>query len=506
MKKLREKIIPIVSIIWCSIVIIDQLVGDQFGLSSIYEDWATMTIITSGLFIILFGIRLVPDSQTRNRLTGLLLVLSVATFIAGLIYEDRTYISSQATSALFILLCIHGLFYERDEKPLARFALKFIVYLVSNIALIVYFIDPMELYAFPGFETVSWNTAVGFLLYSSTLLTGYHDILMERKDLPEDFSLISNRFVEIWFTISFYFPVFIIGLISVLYFLGLLSTKTGMALGLLFVCLIPFPLTYFIYTQTMKWSSEMYQKNRKLIQREQDLRFHNELLRDFAQITSHNLRGPIVGLNNMTELVESENISEERREHGYQLINQNLSKLTSTVDNLADFHNLIREGEVQYSTCNIESYVRSAVSVCQAEFGLADEAISISFNLVSPTIEYPENYFKNLIQNLITNSFKYRNEDRQLILSVSSKEIDHGGAELKIRDNGLGMNLEYFGNKIFKFGSTYHEEESQGIGLFIVKNQLARLGDSISVRSNEDEFTEFIIQLNRNGKKELGYR
>jgi sensor histidine kinase regulating citrate/malate metabolism len=101
---------------------------------------------------------------------------------------------------------------------------------------------------------------------------------------------------------------------------------------------------------------------------------------------------------------------------------------------------------------------------------------------------------------------KYRSKDRPLILQITTHELNSQGTELIFRDNGMGMNLEYFRNKIFKFGTSYHNlEESNGTGLFIVKSQLTRLNDSIDVKSEEGEFTEFLINLNKDGKKELGY-
>lgn len=135
-----------------------------------------------------------------------------------------------------------------------------------------------------------------------------------------------------------------------------------------------------------------------------------------------------------------------------------------------------------------------------------DQNLVTEFFLTVEDVEYPRIYLTNLLYNLVSNSFKYRKKEGPLLLVISSKDLGNGEVGLTYRDNGLGMDLKYFKKYIFKFGNSYHNfENSKGVGLFIVKNQLARLGDSIDLDSKENLFTEFKIKLNLHGKKELGY-
>jgi len=201
-----------------------------------------------------------------------------------------------------------------------------------------------------------------------------------------------------------------------------------------------------------------------------------------------------------------EDLLEDRKDQINKLIYDKLVSLFTTVDNLAEFYNMIRMGEIKYQECDIKLFFEKAVTVSKNNYDLEDINIKVEFDLASPTIQYPQIYFENLVYNLVSNSMKYRSKDRPLILQITTHELNSQGTELIFRDNGMGMNLEYFRNKIFKFGTSYHNlEESNGTGLFIVKSQLTRLNDSIDVKSEEGEFTEFLINLNKDGKKELGY-
>ena len=80
-----------------------------------------------------------------------------------------------------------------------------------------------------------------------------------------------------------------------------------------------------------------------------------------------------------------------------------------------------------------------------------------------------------------------------IINAVKSKE----GVLLSISDNGLGIDLEKYGDKIFGMYKTFHnKEDSKGFGLYLVKNQIEAMGGSITVQSDVDRGTTFNVYFN----------
>ena len=118
------------------------------------------------------------------------------------------------------------------------------------------------------------------------------------------------------------------------------------------------------------------------------------------------------------------------------------------------------------------------------------------------TVRVDEMHFTNVIFNLLDNAVKYRREDVPLRLIVSTRDITQHGEErieITIHDNGIGMKREDL-KKIFeKFyrvsTGNRHDVKGFGLGLAYVKKMVGELGGDISVESELNVGTKFIITL-----------
>jgi signal transduction histidine kinase len=100
--------------------------------------------------------------------------------------------------------------------------------------------------------------------------------------------------------------------------------------------------------------------------------------------------------------------------------------------------------------------------------------------------------------NLISNAIRYRSSERKPYVRASAK-ISYDEVELLIEDNGLGINLDRFGNQVFEMYKTFHQHpESRGIGLFITKSQIESMGGTIAVQSSPNVGSTFSVKWPRN--------
>ncbi|WP_047551085.1 ATP-binding protein [Psychroserpens sp. Hel_I_66] len=108
-----------------------------------------------------------------------------------------------------------------------------------------------------------------------------------------------------------------------------------------------------------------------------------------------------------------------------------------------------------------------------------------------------EAYLDSILLNFITNAIKYREEERQSFIEINATEKD-AFVVITFEDNGLGIDLNENGKKLFKLNSTFHKKkDSRGIGLFITKNHIESMGGKIQVSSKVGVGTRFTVFLRK---------
>ncbi len=81
------------------------------------------------------------------------------------------------------------------------------------------------------------------------------------------------------------------------------------------------------------------------------------------------------------------------------------------------------------------------------------------------------------------------------IVTLDCYKEDHFTV-LQVKDNGLGIDLKKYGDKLFGMYKTFHgNKDARGIGLFICKNQIETMGGKIEVESELDIGTTFKIYI-----------
>ena len=104
-------------------------------------------------------------------------------------------------------------------------------------------------------------------------------------------------------------------------------------------------------------------------------------------------------------------------------------------------------------------------------------------------------FINSILYNLIGNSIKFRARGRQPIIEISS-QMDGERAKISVKDNGIGMDVDKYKDEIFRMYKRFNEHtEGKGLGLYLVKLQTDAIAGEISVKSNVNEGTEFVISV-----------
>lgn len=221
-------------------------------------------------------------------------------------------------------------------------------------------------------------------------------------------------------------------------------------------------------------------------------------LEEFCHIIAHNMRAPLSNLLLLNDLVQKCSDTEEQ----LMLIEKQkpvLDFLQETFDELVDAAQTRTDHQVKKNDVNLEKALLKAKELLEGEIHESKATITADFTQVS-TISYPSNYINSIMFNLLSNALKYRSPHRFPEVNVRT-EIKNDWIYLIVTDNGLGIDLDRYGSKVFKLRKTFHNHpRAKGFGLFITKTQIEAMGGSIHLQSKPGEGSSFIIKICKKGK------
>lgn len=217
----------------------------------------------------------------------------------------------------------------------------------------------------------------------------------------------------------------------------------------------------------------------------------NEELQQFAYITSHNLRAPIVNLDTLLGFYDPTKADTSDN-------NEIFNKIVTSVDQLkSSLNDLVKLVDIKESKVFATTEIRFLDVLNQVKRALdtqiAAEQAELTYDFEeAPTVIFEASILESILQNLITNALKYRREVPLKICIKTAKTEGH--ILLTVKDNGIGMDLEVMGSKLFGMYQRFHDaKEGKGLGLYIVKSQMESMGGKIEVDSAVNKGTTFIV-------------
>jgi PAS domain S-box-containing protein len=224
----------------------------------------------------------------------------------------------------------------------------------------------------------------------------------------------------------------------------------------------------------------------------------NEELARFAQVASHDLQEPLRMVASYTQLIA-------KRYKG-RLDADADEFIAYAVDGSNRMQRLIQD-LLAYSRAGHDEQPLRAI---KSEGALKDALKSLRATIEEnqavvtydplPTVTTDSTLLTQIFQNLVGNAIKYRGLE---VPCIHVSAIDNGGTEwiFSVRDNGLGIEPQYFERIFVLFQRLHAREEFQGtgIGLAICKKMIARLGGRIWVESQITKGSTFRFTLPAGG-------
>ncbi len=223
----------------------------------------------------------------------------------------------------------------------------------------------------------------------------------------------------------------------------------------------------------------------------------NEQLQNFTYMMSHNIRSHSSNLSSIAAaLIDKQN--DDKRKELHDMLMDSTEKLDETIRNLNEIISINSSTRKQFEKCDLKILVSEIVQ--SFDHKLNEEGIHIEVNIPEAHQVYAiSSYLKSIIQNLIENAIRFRSQDKRKKLIKISSRSDSRNDIISISDNGIGIDLDRYGKKLFRMYQTFHYNKlSRGYGLYVTKNQMESMNGSIEVESTVSEGTTFTLYFKKN--------
>jgi signal transduction histidine kinase len=224
----------------------------------------------------------------------------------------------------------------------------------------------------------------------------------------------------------------------------------------------------------------------------EELQQRNQELDHYVYKVSHDLRSPLCSIKGLLNLAEYETdaaaILVYNRMIGEQINRSdefiqsilNHSKMLNSADNreAIDFEAVLRQGfeDMQY----VKGYARLQRRVrLDQQVPFYGDPFRISL----------------ILRNFISNAIKYQNPEAETSYVQFAIAVDAHQARITITDNGIGVEEGFVPHLFDMFFRATEKAEGSGLGLYIVKQAIQRIGGFIAVTSQFGAGTEFVITL-----------
>ena len=246
-------------------------------------------------------------------------------------------------------------------------------------------------------------------------------------------------------------------------------------------------------TERKKSEDELLRSKQNLEAIAVKLQEKNRQLDEFAHIISHNLRSPVGNIKALIGLLDGSSTLLDYQQI-FDKIKTVSSNLGETMNELMETLKVKTDTDIPRVEIRFKETFDKVVQSLEGELIQRSASITFDFN-DAPKIYYSKAYLESIFQNLLSNALKYSSTTRKPEIKVTTSTIDTG-LELRVQDNGLGIDLEKHGSKLFGLHKTFHvHKDARGVGLFLVKTQVEALGGSIIAESELDQGTTFIIRF-----------
>lgn len=251
-------------------------------------------------------------------------------------------------------------------------------------------------------------------------------------------------------------------------------------------------LVYILKMELHHWRNRSQEERRLYALSEQRLQNQNTHLENLGRMVSHNLRAPLQGVKMLIEMLPQ--VSAQEQTELREQMREATKEVLTMVNQLSSMLKQHAEAREQTEDLDLREIWEITKSQLQGLITSSGAYLEADFSEL-PRVSFPRIYLESIFLNLSSNAFKYPQEGQSPVLRVRSFR-DEDLAIIEFSDQGRGINMEEEGQQLFKWHRPGDQKgDSQGMGLFMTKNQVEMLGGRLVVDSEPGKGSTFWVQI-----------
>lgn len=217
---------------------------------------------------------------------------------------------------------------------------------------------------------------------------------------------------------------------------------------------------------------------------------------DFISTVSHELRTPLTSIRGFSETILNswDKLDDESKKKFLKIIIEQSNRLINLVENMLSVSKLQEtRGDFVYKEFSIKPVIEMTCSVIKNQY--SDKTFEVIIDEKTPPILADKDKFQQIMTNLIENAAKYGDLNTKITIKSC---YDNEFVSIKVMNTGIEINEEDYEKIFTKFSRIDNpltrKVQGSGLGLYITKNLVEKMGGNISVTSKE-HLTTFEVQL-----------
>ncbi len=225
----------------------------------------------------------------------------------------------------------------------------------------------------------------------------------------------------------------------------------------------------------------------------------DDIRNNFISDVSHDLRTPMTTIGGFVDGILDGTIPPDKEREYLTIVKSEITRLSGLVNSFLDITRSETENQqLEIMNFDINETIRRILFNFENQITEKEIDVQVVFETDSCFVRADSSSITRVITNLVENAIKFTDAQGLIRITTCVRQQE---VFVSVYNSGCGIAEE---DKEFIFERFYKADKSRslnregtGIGLYIVKDIISRHGKSITVRSRENEYAEFVFCLDK---------